>query len=747
MSSAFKVCRRFAQELFKKIGSDTSFLITDLSAQNDKEKHSNKSCSTRGHEQVLAQNIESATQYVQDLILDSYAYFMLGIPPYYLVVLPSIKQETHDILKSRFIHLGSRLATFNLTYADQIKLFGSFYEGILNYYLEYSAQGLNVIKNDQRRRLGAHYTPARLSAMMNQRVISLFIEKQSTPPNSELLLSLKVCDPSAGAGGILLDYAVQISQLITSYQKAESEIAGNQGKQSQQQSSPSSPSSTLSVPTLVVRRCLYAHDLDESALRVCRLSLLALAHGTQLKSHSLPLLFESIHHYKQLDHQDTARLQYLVPNETWTILHRHVICHNALLELKTWHDLHPEVFNDERHGFDLVIGNPPYISMYGRGSQARHFESSFLEQVQKNYGKIDDYSVLSGRLNLFLSFMVLSTKILTQDQSLSSFVGLILPDTMITNEAYTTMREGLCLTRRLIEVQRHDVDLFKGANVGISVVIWGDKSQKKSLGSSDQDDQQNIQQVTLRDQSNQRETVLTESHQALLKRNNCSWWPCASDDLDKAQMNIVESVLLSDVADIKDGFNTGSASRRQSLLIRQSTLKDTPKNARLCLEGKWITAFKIQKQALWIKNTGLEHLSTAKRFNHKKIIYRQTAPHIIAAVDLQGLVYLNSAHAIILYQHPEECLFALCAYLNSDLFRQRYRLLSGETRRTFPQVHVSTIKQVRVPKLIFEPKHPHCIELTRLAKSLSKLNDEVRSRSLLADLNELVSQIHKALFS
>ena len=742
MSSAFKICRRFAQELFKKMGADASFLIKDLSAQNYIGINAKVQNSLK-RELELTRDVESVTQYVQDLVLDSYAYFILGIPPCYLIVLPDINQKTHDILQSRFIHLESRLATFSLTYIDQVKLFGIFYEGILNYYLEYSAQGFTVIKNDQRRRLGAHYTPAKLSAMMNQRVISLFIEKQRTAPNSEQLLSLKVCDPSAGAGGILLDYAIQISQLITAHQASEAKIAENRTDQEQR-------SQTLSVQAMVVRQCLYAHDLDQSALRVCRLSLLALAHGEQLKEYSLSLTLKSFHEYAKQDNQDhqgTLILRDGVFDKTWSILHRHVIRHNALQKMKTWHDLHPEIFNDERDGFDLVIGNPPYISMYGRGSQARHFDPSFLEQVHKDFGKIDGHSVLSGRLNLFLAFMVLSTKILNQKKPLTSFVGLILPDTMITNEAYSAMRQGLCLSERLIEVQRHDVDLFKGANVGISVVIWGGKSEGKSLRSNDLATQINARKVILRDQSDQLQITITESHQALLKRNNCSWWPCTSDDLDKAQMNTAESVLLSDVAEIKDGFNTGSASRRQSLLIRQSTLKGTPKNARFCLEGKWITAFKIQKQALWIKNTVLEHLSSAKRFNQKKIIYRQTAPHIIAAVDLQGLVYLNSAHAIILHQHPEECLFALCAYLNSDLFRQRYRLLSGETRRTFPQVHVSTIKQVRVPKLIFEPKHPHCIRLMKLAKSLSKLNDEARCRSLLADLNEQVSLIHKELFS
>ena len=740
MSSPLKICRRFAQELFKKLGSDATAFIKSSSLKtyahlSFETLHSNEDKLVSDE---LGYKLQAATRYIQDLVLDSYAYFVLGIAPKYLIVFKELDKKKYKQLQSKFARLESRLAAFNLKYSDRIKHFGIFYEGILNYSLEYSPQqDYTVVKNNQRRRLGAHYTPSSLSAVMNGRVLDLLTNESAYKLNSDQLLLLKVCDPSAGAGGILLDYAIQVTEHVVSMQKL---IQGQKKRQ-------------LPIQALIVRQCLYAHDLDQSALRVCRLSLLALAHGKQIEDKlSLPLNGKSNKRPRQSDLDIDAHQS--IYDETWKILHCHVVAHDALQSLEVWQALHPEVFNRKRSGFDLVIGNPPYISMYGRGSQARYFQNSFLERVQRDYGVIDGHSVLSGRLNLFLSFMVLSTHLLNQNAESPSLVALILPDTMITNETYTAMRMGLCLSERLIEVQRHDVDLFKGANVGISVVIWGAQHQGHKVKSLKQagvnkTDQLTSYLVSLRDLSGETETIVKESHQALIKRTSCSWWPCSSDALNKAQMNGEHSVLLSEHAEIKDGFNTGSANRRQSLLMRLSTtspqIPKTPELSRFCLEGKWITAFKIKKQPLWIKNIALEQLASAKRFNQQKIVYRQTAPHIIAAVDLEGLVYLNSAHAIMPHEEHEHCLYALCAYLNSEVFKQRYRLLSGETRRTFPQVHISTIKQIRVPKLLFKPNHPDCVKLAELAKSLSKSEQESEQEALLLKLNQYVESIHEQI--
>ena len=722
MSTAFKLTRRFGQELFKALACEV--------VKQDKSTL------------ILAQSLEPSkdlTVYVQNILIETYASFALGIPLKYLKEIKGLASDTQQLVDSKFRRWQIRLKPYSLEFIDLLRLFGVYYEGTLDYSLDGS---LAVTKTDQRRRLGAHYTPFGLGRQMTKRVFEILTQSSSTL-SSDQVLSYRVCDPSAGAGGILLEYAMQSTQFVCQLWAKENlytELTNEQRHRLAQ--------------ALIVQNCLYAHDLDAGALQVCRLSLLALAHGhvssEDIKQCMSKAQGKSKHLHDLIHYQDLNDYpQPMSVQKTWSRLNQHIVIHNSLEPLTSWRKLHPKVFKSKNSGFDLVLGNPPYISMYGRGSQASHFDSTFLEQIQRDYGQIDGHTVLSGRLNLFLSFMVLSTQLLNKNAQSSSLIALILPDTIITNEAYTAMRQGLCLNQRLIEVQRHDVDLFKGANVGISVVIWGDRKTEQNQEALVESSSFT---VTLKDKTEASEQVISESHQALLSRHACSWWPCSTKALKQAQMTEVNSVLIGEIAQVKDGFNTGSAQRRQSLLSKSnSTLNPHAKaKYRPCLEGKWVTDFKITKQALTIKTDAINSLSSGKRFEQKKIIYRQTAPHIIAAVDLEGLVYLNSAHAIILHQYDETCLFALCAYLNSDTFKKRYRLLSGETRKTFPQVHISTIKQTRIPMLITDSSNEYCIQLANIARTLSETEltqSDPKYKELYQKLNQIVQALHQELES
>ena len=588
-------------------------------------------------------------------------------------------------------------SAITLTEVELITGFGLFYEALLQY--SFSAEQhrsesrlvtITVSRGDSRKIRGAHFTPKIVAEEVTSQALH-YLDRDLNGLGLSLddqlqQGELRVCDPSAGAGIFLITCARQLAF----------RLAHRQAHRSKSRDAANLLSKRAEVEPrtlrLVIEQCLFGIELDGGAALVTTLSLWALAGGAP---------------------------------ETLRYLERHIIVGNALTHSPLRWGI---------HAFDLILGNPPYISMYGRGSQAHRYSADELRLLREQMVHIDDERVVSGRLNLFLSFMVLSTRWLEGDVSLereqkgrSGLIAFVLPDTIITNEAYTSMRQVLTKSGRLIEAQRHQSSLFQGASVGTAIIYWRSGLHLSAVNHS--------LKVRL-SEVDDRQVSVEEGRHIIIKRPGCSWQAVSTDTLTEAALLGSHSAPLIEFAAVRDGFNTGSAERRRALITRELP---PPYESRLILEGKWINPFKITPRKVWVKSA---EVASAQRFDVPKIIYRQTAPHIIAAVDTEGLCYLNSAHAIIPHKGDIPLLYALCAYLNSAPFKRRYQLLTGETRRTFPQVHVSSMKAIRVPKRLFDIEDSLTSMIAELGERLS------RSSSLQLDeineLDRLIDVLHQS---
>ena len=83
------------------------------------------------------------------------------------------------------------------------------------------------------------------------------------------------------------------------------------------------------------------------------------------------------------------------------------------------------------------------------------------------------------------------------------------------------------------------------------------------------------------------------------------------------------------------------------------------------------------------------------------------------------------------------------AYLNSTVVKELYQSLSGETRQAFPQVHLSMMRTLPVPKSLLLHDHPTTCTMAKLAQASqhrqNALTDSIHLidqcvRSMLSDL-------------
>lgn len=396
----------------------------------------------------------------------------------------------------------------------------------------------------------------------------------------------------------------------------------------------------------------------------------------------------------------------------------------------------PDVFHRSHHqGFDAVIGNPPYVSFYGRDSISANGSTPLSAAfISRHHSAIDGRESLSGRVNTFLLFVTR-----TVQHSPHSRCGFVLPDTILTNESYAPMRTALTAAGRARQVVQFDSPQFRGATVGTAILILGPSR-----------DDGVVELVHLSRGTPDR--VVSEPLASILCRPNCSWLPLSTSTIQQRGLPLHGTVALAEIADIKDGINPGSRETRDKLLTTQP---DDDSSLRLCMEGKWISPFVIEIGRLWVRYSP-RLLSAADRkagaslreewiFDSRKIVYRQTAPHIIAAVDTAGLCARNSVHSIVLKKHQEDVLYALCAYLNSASFRLYYQSSTGETRKVFPQVHISSMKQLRVPAALLDPEALATRELSALARRVSRVIDAGEVAPEREEVERVLSEIESVV--
>ncbi|MBA4409248.1 MAG: TaqI-like C-terminal specificity domain-containing protein [Bacteroidota bacterium] len=124
------------------------------------------------------------------------------------------------------------------------------------------------------------------------------------------------------------------------------------------------------------------------------------------------------------------------------------------------------MYGNNKNGFDVVIGNPPYV-------QLSEF-SSTSEQMKKFL--IDRYKSSMGRLNTFGFFVKLALK-LSKANGLNSF---IIPNTILTQEYYKKIRFDLLNESEIIEIIQFLELPFSGAVVENIILSFKNKVPNKN---------------------------------------------------------------------------------------------------------------------------------------------------------------------------------------------------------------------------------------------------------------------------
>ncbi len=384
---------------------------------------------------------------------------------------------------------------------------------------------------------------------------------------------------------------------------------------------------------------------------------------------------------------------------TWDFTDK-IIAGNSLFE-----EIRTTPFSELYNSFDYVIGNPPYVTLYGR----RDKKENELQRVNylNNYHQFPS-SVKNGKLNLVMLFIEHSLDFLTENGQLSFII-----DVSFFETAYEHTRKYLLEKTTINELQVNIQDfevasgqviikLSKGKRFNNNVQIIDHKTQNRYLVAQD--------------------IWYNKNDEYKFRYNGCS---ISKQILDKVaskkdktilqlypNKNLRTCVMLLDMEEKFTFVEKGEKDRNLLYPYYQGSKALSEKYGNLTykkyffydkpLQDSINDELKIELEKQGIKNKKRLGLGESIIYDNPKIFIRQSAKEVIATVDLGKSSANNSLYVFSLRDNSEkkiDFLYFLCGFLNTDFityYAQQMNIVRFSQGKQ-PQIKIGDLGSIFIP--------------------------------------------------
>ncbi len=558
-----------------------------------------------------------------------------------------------------------------------------------------------------RRAHGVYYTPAPIADHIVRDTVGAWLGQHDDLPT--------ILDPACGAGAFLvsayrflLDWRLRalLAHLPLDSTCVESNPDGH-------------ACLTLAERARLLQTCIFGVDIDAEAVALTRATLLAVLTEDEPLSTPLPDLSANIRWGNALVGSD-GPLQ--PPEETLRSAQGDSRNHEA--PPLDWEVAFPGVV--ARGGWDVIIGNPPYVSFYAR--ESRPPDPALAAYLARRYGEL-----VGGRHNLFLAFLALALWL----RHRHGVIGMIVPDTLAVNPTCAPLRRALAQAG-LRRVDRLDCAVFADATVRTVIPLVGPSEGPTEFRVfAGLDDYQ-------ADHPRRRHTP---DGATLLSTGRA--WPFTSPRVEDVLARIeARSVRLAALATVRDGVNPGPRACRDAILNPVEPPRPT---WRPVIVGRHVTPYRLLPTTDVVDYDRARLTPGDKRrgasfrdpriFDAPKLVSRQTADTLVFALDESGVCALNSVHCTQARDGRRDTLLFLLGVLNSRLLRFYYRQRFQEVRGVFPQVHIAALRQLPIPDATADQR----AALVALVEEVLRLGRDTSSplpAALLTQIDSLVCDLY-----
>ncbi|MBR5825108.1 MAG: N-6 DNA methylase [Paludibacteraceae bacterium] len=470
----------------------------------------------------------------------------------------------------------------------------------------------------------------------------------------EWLLQITILDPACGSGAFLnaaLSFLMDEHHLID---EMEAKITG----------------ASIIFPDIensILENNLFGVDINEESVEIAQLALWLRTAKPQRKLNSL---------------------------------NKNIKCGNSLIndpdiagdKAFDWEKEFPQVF--EKGGFDVVVGNPPYVNMVNITSKS---ERSYYQ---------NKYKTVKNKCDLYSIFVERSQQLLRTD----GLLGFIFPNSWMGTDSFSKLREFLVNDVSVYQLVELPPNVFEDAIV-TTVLCFYHNTKPNKFNAID------IYSYINND-FYKKNFVL--KYQDIYKSHNNTF------SFEKTiSIENVETLKLGDIVSFSLGIKTSDDNR----FVFQTAIDDT---CHKFLRGRNIQrwSYPINNEWLWYQpaliceKPGGRPRVLSNFIVEKKIVIQDIAKEINATIDTER--YLCNDTLNIIYDVSDKYLieFILCL-LNSNFINIWFK-------KTFPaglHIKVNQLEQIPIP-IISREKQLIFIDLACKMLTLTKTSQEKRNRFL-----------------
>jgi hypothetical protein len=338
----------------------------------------------------------------------------------------------------------------------------------------------------------------------------------------------------------------------------------------------------------------------------------------------------------------------------------------------------PEVLNPylvgDNSGFDIIIANPPYISIENIPWDDRRLYESL-------------YKVAKGRFDIYSLFIEKAFSI----KQHNSVLTYIIPAKFLNNKQFILPRKML-IEHNSIDVVKIENKVFEEAQVDSIIFKAYPDSERRYTAFKLMDARINlISETSINNILADKEIIYRIETDA------------ASDDL--LQQIQIDTLRVKEIGDVKDGIVAGEI--KDLLFLDKKKDKDSHK----LYFGHHLTKYHLDDTNVWVnykpnemmraelkrkhgKRPGL-WLRDEKIFKREKILSRFVAKEIIATYDNQKRYYEHTLHSTHIRDKNFKVKYVLAVY-NSSVLKFYYKKTNSQGGDIFPQVRISSVENLPI---------------------------------------------------
>jgi predicted type IV restriction endonuclease len=636
-----------------------------------------------------------------------------------------------------------------------VEILGSAYEQFLGKTIKISPTHHAIIedKPEVRKAGGVYYTPQYIVDYIVKNTVGKMIDGKKPSEISKI----KIVDPACGSGSFLIG----AYQYLLDYHK---DYYTTNGKlQKSKKDNPLTPEGNLTSAEKkrILLNNIYGVDIDVNAVEVTKLSLLlkcmegetsaSISHQLSIfNERVLPTLEANIkdgnslvdmdYYDSQLDFgdekkikpfswqrafPDVFKIEKTTPNQDFKAQFNKVKKlydeSNELIEKYNLNE--PTSVYGKNTGFDVVIGNPPYLGGREWKSENGNVYDYFINK----------YKVAEYQFDIYALFWEAGIKLLKQD----GLIGYITPNTWLNNQSNKKLRNYLLENTSIKEIVDYSkIKVFDQATVLPIVAILENKVNSKN-----------------------RTEIFepTENGFVMTQSVNQSIWSDA--DLSIININLSQSDLqlrnkiekntqeLEKLAFIKFGikiYETGKGKPVQKANFAKDKVYESvtklDETYRPFLEGKDIQPYSILYKNRWLKYG--ENLAAPRNpilFEGERILVRRIVGKTLISAYTNA-DFVTSQLLQIVKPFDQSSSKYILGILNSRLMAFYFRKKYNRQDKTFPEIRIYELASLPI-KQIDKENEKLQNEISKYVNQLIKLNEEKAVTKLKSTMSQIDNRI------